>query len=228
VVPDTDDLALARWEVATLTGRLRCVTDERDAAVLERDRSHELVRSLRASRPYRIGRVLADLADDPIRNGPSIAGRAARRLRRRPPRPVRPVPPATAPPATVPPATALPATVPPATALPATALPARVYVAVGLTLPAARELVKALRQRIVVDADHVPVVVTDQPALGDLRVPGVVLEYLPDPPTWARHNPAESWEALLAGRIAQLCRDHRAVDALVIDPRHPPTLAHLL
>jgi hypothetical protein len=202
-VPDTDDLAVARWEVATLTGRLRCVSDERDAAVLERDRSQELVRSVRASRPYRIGRVLAELAGDPVRNGPSIAGRAARRLRRRPPGPVRRPP-------------------------PAEPLPARVYVAVGLALPAARELVKALRQRIVVDADHVPVVVTDQPALAGLPVPGVVLEYLPDEPTWARHNPGESWEALLAGRVAQLCRDHGAIDAVVIDPRDPPTLARLL
>jgi hypothetical protein len=202
-VPDIDDLALARREVATLTGRLRCVSDERDAAVRERDRSLELVRSIRASRPYRIGRALADLAGDPVGNGPSIAGRAVRRLRRRPPRPVRRAPP-----------------VPP--------LPARVYVAVGLALPAARELVKALRQRIVVDADHVPVVVTDQPALAGLPVPGVVLEYLPDPPTWARHNPGESWDALLAGRIAQLCRDHGAVEALVVDPRDPPTLARLL
>ena len=202
-MPDADDLSLARWEVATLTGRLRCVSDERDEAVRERDRSAELVRSVRASRPYRIGRVIAELAGDPVRSAPSIAGRAARRLRRQPPQPVRRAPP-----------------VPP--------LPARVYVAVGLALPAARELVKALRQRIVVDADHVPVVVTDQPALAGRPVPGVVLEYLPDPPTWARHNPGGSWEELLAGRIAQVCRDHGAVDAVVIDPRDPPTLARLL
>ena len=61
-MPDTDDLALARWEVATLTGRLRCLADERDAAVRDRDRSQELLRSVRASRSYRIGRALTDLA----------------------------------------------------------------------------------------------------------------------------------------------------------------------
>jgi hypothetical protein len=200
---DTDDLALARWEVATLTGRLRCVEAERDAAVRDRDRTHELMRALRRSRSYRIGRILADLARDPVRNGPTIAGRAARRLRRSGPVPARRKP-AAAP------------------------VPARVYVAVGLSGTAAHALVRTLRQRILVDADHRPVVVTDQPALGGLQVPGVVLEYLPDPRTWARHDPGAGWEALLARRIAHLCRDHGASGAVVVDPRDPPTLARLL
>ena len=167
-MPETDDLALARWEVATLIGRLRCVEAERDAAVRDRDRSRDLVRALRRSRSYRIGRVLVDLATDPVRNGPTIAGRAARRLGRRRP-------------------TAAAGRRPPAVAV-----PARVYVAVGLSRPASHDLVRALRQRILVDADHLPVVVTDQPALRGLQVPGVVLEYLPDPQTWARHYPGSA------------------------------------
>jgi hypothetical protein len=203
-VPDADDLALARWEVATLTGRLRCVEAERDAAVRDRDRTRDLVRALRRSRSYRIGRVLVDLATDPVRNGPTIAGRAARRLRRRRPEQAARRKP------------------------PAKAIPARVYVAVGLSRPASHALVRALRQRILVDADHLPVVVTDQPSLRGLQVPGVVLEYLPDPLTWARHYPGSRWESLLAGRIAHLCRDYRAAGALVVDPRDPPTLARLL
>jgi hypothetical protein len=202
-MPDTHDLSLARWEVATLTGRLRCVEDERDEAVRDRDRNRELVLALRRSRSYRLGRALVDLARDPMRHGPTIAGRAARSLRRRPESAVahgRSVP----------------------------SVPARVYVAVGLSGPASYALVRALRQRILVDADHVPVVVTDQPALRGLQVPGVVLEYLPDPHTWSRHDPGAGWEALLAGRVAQLCRDHRAARAVVVDPRNPPTLARLL
>jgi hypothetical protein len=202
-LPDTDDLAIARWQVATLTGRLRCVEDERDAAVRDRDRTHDLVRRLRRSRSYRIGRVLTDLARDPVRNGPALVCRAARRVRRSPGpggNPRRAVPPT----------------------------PARVYVAVGLSRTASQALVRALRQRIVVDGDHLPVVVTDQPALGGLQVPGVVLEYLPDPETWARHDPGDDWESLLAGRVAQLCRDHGANGAVVVDPRDPPTLARLL
>ena len=205
-MPDTDDLALARWEVATLTGRLRCVEDERDAAVQDRDRERELILALRRSRSYRLGRTLVDLARDPVRNGPVIAGRAARRLgRRRPPAAAvrrKPVVRANT--------------------------PARVYVAVGLSTAAAYSLVRALRQRILVDADHLPVVVTDQPSLRGLQVPGVVLEYLPDPDTWARHEPGAGWETLLAGRVAQLCRDHHAARAVVVDPRDPPTLARLL
>jgi hypothetical protein len=207
-VPDADDLALARWElarweVATLAGRLRCVEAERDAAVRERDRNHDQVRALRRSRSYRIGRVLVDLARDPVRNGPAIAAQAARRVRRGP------VSPARRPPARL-------------------RVPARVYVAVGLSRPASHALVRALRQRILVNADHLPVVLTDQPALHGLRVPGVILEYLPDPATWERHEPDASWAALLAGRVAHLCADYRATTAVVVDPRDPPTLARLL
>lgn len=198
--PAAADLALARWEVATLTGRLRCVEDERDAAVRDRDRNRELVLALRRSRSYRLGRALVELARDPVRNGPAIARRA---LRRRPPLPTgRPRAPAP--------------------------VPARVYVAIGLSRAGSHALIRALRQRVLVDADHLPVVVTDQPALRGLRVPGVVLEYLPDPATWSRHDPGARWESLLAGRIAQLCRDHRAARTVVIDPRDPPTLARLL
>lgn len=213
-MPDADDLALARWEVATLTGRLACVEAERDAAVRDRDRGHDLIRALRRSPSYRIGRVLVDLATDPVRNGPTLAGRAARRLRRR-----RFLAAFRRGEAQVRAARRTPRAV---------AIPARVYVAVGLSRPASHDLVRALRQRILVDADHLPVVVTDQPSLRGLQVPGVVLEYLPDPQTWARHYPGSGWESLLAGRIAHLCRDYRAAGALVVDPRDPPTLARLL
>jgi len=161
------------------------------------------VRKLRRSRSYRIGRILTDLARDPVRNGPALVCRAARRVRgpaARPAKPRRAVPPT----------------------------PARVYVAVGLSRDGSQSLIRALRQRIVVDGDHVPVVVTDQPALRGLQVPGVVLEYLPDPRTWSRHDPGEDWESLLAGRVTQLCRDHGANAAVVVDPRDPPTLARLL
>jgi hypothetical protein len=162
------------------------------------------VRKLRRSRSYRIGRILTDLARDPVRHGPALVCRAARRVRRSGP----------------PPTPRIRRVVPPT--------PARVYVAVGLSQVAFEALIRALRQRIVVDGDHLPVVVTDQLALQGLQLPGVVLEYLPDPQTWARHDPGEDWESLLAGRVAQLCRDHGAIGATVIDPRDPPTLARLL
>ncbi|HET6481269.1 MAG TPA: hypothetical protein VFG35_14700 [Actinoplanes sp.] len=201
--PDVADLALARWEVATLTGRLRCVEDERDAAVRDRDRNRELLLALRRSRSYRLGRALVDLAGDPVRNGPAIVGRAARRLRGRPGVPARPQ-------------------------SRATPVPARVYVAIGLSHTGSQTLIRALRQRVLVNPDHLPVVVTDQPVLRGLQVPGVVLEYLPDPATWRRHNPGSRWESLLSGRVAQLCRDYHAGRAVVVDPRDPPTLARLL
>jgi len=198
-VSETDDLALARREVATLTGRLRSLEAERDAAVEERDRHQRQAAALQRSRSYRLGRTLVDLTRDPV----GLVGRAVRRLRhgraatpRRRPK--------------------------------AGQVPARVYVAVGLDGTASHALVRALRQRIVVDGDHLPVLVTDQPALRGLQMPGVVLEYVPGPATWRRHDPGADWETMLAGRIAQLCRDHRAAGTVVIDPRDPPTLARLL
>jgi hypothetical protein len=197
-VPDTDDLALARWEVATLTGRLRCLEAERDAAVADRDRHQDLATALRRSRSYRLGRALVDLSRDPVRTGPTLARRL---LRRRPAEKKR-----------------RPAPGP---------VPARVYVAVGLDREASHALIRALRQRILVDGDHLPVVVTDQPALRNLQVPGVILEYLPDPATWSRHETG-AWETLLTNRVARLCQDHRAARAVVVDPRDPPTLAQLL
>ena len=109
-----------------------------------------------------------------------------------------------------------------------TTLPARVYVAVGLSDIDAQALIRTLRQRILVDADHLPVVVTDQPTLRGMRLPGVILEYLPDPHTWECHDPGEHWESLLTGRIAHLCRDYGVVATIVVDPRDPPTLARLL
>ncbi|MFL6115931.1 MAG: hypothetical protein ACJ786_31955, partial [Catenulispora sp.] len=151
------------------------------------------------SSSYRLGQALVELTRHPM----GLAGRAVRRIRHgRPATPRR-----------------RPSAGP---------VPALVYVAVGLDAAASHALVRALRQRIVVDGDHLPVLVTDQPELRGMQVPGVVLEYLPDPETWRRHDPGAGWETMLAGRVAQLCRDHRAAGTVVIDPRDPPTLARLL
>ena len=46
---ETDDLAMARWEVATLTGRLRSLEAERDAAVEERDRHQRQAAGVRST-----------------------------------------------------------------------------------------------------------------------------------------------------------------------------------
>ncbi|HEU4347697.1 MAG TPA: hypothetical protein VFR35_07905, partial [Actinoplanes sp.] len=111
---------------------------------------------------------------------------------------------------------------------PAPALPAHAYVAIGLRPESLRALTRALAQRIVVNADHVPVVVTDCPSFRFARVPGVVLEYVPDAGTWQRHRPDVRWDDLLTDRLARLFRDHGCVRTAVVDPDHPPTLANLL
>ncbi len=106
--------------------------------------------------------------------------------------------------------------------------PAHVHVAIGLTPETLRSFTRVLSQRLLVHADHVPVVVTDCPSFRVARVPGVVLEYLPDAPTWARHRPGVPWDDLLTDRLTRIFRDHRCVRTAVIDPEHPPTLADLL
>lgn len=106
--------------------------------------------------------------------------------------------------------------------------PAHVYVAIGLTPETLRTFTRALAQRILVHADHLPVVVTDCPEFRSARIPGVMLEYLPDAPTWRRHRPDVPWDDVLTERLARLFQDHRCVRTAVIDPQRPPALADLL
>ena len=212
--PDRDRaLERARWELAALTGRLRTVEAERDDwrtrhddAARDRDRQRDLVRALRHSGSYRVGRALASLARDPVRTPPQILGQAVRRLRHRPPVPQRE----------------------PRTRRPPAPVPAHVYLAFGLAPEDLGAFLRAVRQRVVVDADHVPVVLTDCPSFRSLRTPGVVLEYLPDAATWQRHRPEVRWDDVLADRLARLFRDHGCARTVVVDRDDPPTLADLL
>jgi hypothetical protein len=107
-------------------------------------------------------------------------------------------------------------------------LPAHVYLAFGLAPEDLGAFVRALRQRVLVDADHVPVVVTDCPSFRALRTPGVVLEYVPDAGTWRRHRPETRWEDMLANRLARLFADHGCARTVIVDRDDPPTLADLL
>jgi hypothetical protein len=206
-------LERARWEVAALVGRLRTVEAERDDwrtrhadAARDRDRQRDLVRALQRSGSYRVGRALTALARDPVRIPPQLVGRAVRRLRGQVPRtPAGPGARRTPEP-----------------------VPAHVYLAFGLASEDLAAFVRAVRQRVIVAADHVPVVVTDSPSFRSLRTPGVVLEYLPDADTWQRHRPEMSWDDLLTERLTRLFSDHGCVRTVIVDRDDPPTLADLL
>ncbi len=106
--------------------------------------------------------------------------------------------------------------------------PAHVYVAIGLTPEALCAFTRALSQRILVHADHLPVVVTDCASFRLARARGVLLEYLPDASAWHRHRPDVPWDDVLTDRLTRLFRDHRCVRTAVVDPDRPPTLADLL
>jgi hypothetical protein len=213
-VPERDRaLERARWELAALTGRLRTVEAERDDwrnrhddAARDRDRQRELIHALRRSGSYRVGRTLAALARNPVRTPPQLVGQAVRRLRHRPP--VR-----------------LPE---PRRRRPTEPIPAHVYLAFGLVHEDLSAFLRAVRQRVLVDADHVPVVVTDCPSFRSLRTPGVVLEYVPDAATWHRHRPEASWDDVLAERLARLFSDYGCARTVIVDRDDPPTLADLL
>lgn len=194
-----------RWELATLAGRLRNLEAERDDlqarhAELERDRdlSRELVRELRRSRAYRVGRAIVSMVRP--------TARIVRRLRHRP----------------------VTGTRRRSGAEPVAALPTHVYVAIGLRPETLQEFTRSLGQRITVHADHVPVVLTDCASFRHARARGVILEYLPDADTWQRHRPGMPWDDLLTDRLARLFRDHGCVRTLVLDPDRPPSLADLL
>jgi hypothetical protein len=194
-----------RWELATLTGRLRTLEAERDdwrtrhdALEADRNRHRDRARALRRSRSYRLGQAITRLAGPPVR--------LARRWRGRP----------------------VPVARPRAERIGPAPVPAHVYVAIGLTPEALCALTRALAQRIRVQADHLPVVVTDCPSFRYARAHGVVLEYLPDADTWCRHRPDVAWDDLLTDRLTRLFLDHGCTRTAVIDPDHPPTLADLL
>ncbi|HET6481273.1 MAG TPA: hypothetical protein VFG35_14720 [Actinoplanes sp.] len=106
--------------------------------------------------------------------------------------------------------------------------PVHLYLVIGLEFEAVREFVLTLRQRLVVDPDQRPVVMTDCSSFAQLRDLGVLLEYLPDRETWERHRPDRSWEDVLSERLSRLYRDHGSVRTIIVDRAHPPTLAELL
>ena len=140
----------ARWELAAMAGRLRSLearlADEQATAEemrRERDLERRRLERLRRSESYRLGYGLVSLVKDPVHTVPRIARAVLRRLRRRGgsgQADVRRVPAAPQRP------------------------PAHLYVAIGLDIAAVREFVLTLQQRLLVNPDHRPIVVTDCPS----------------------------------------------------------------
>lgn len=204
----------ARWELAAMAGRLRSLElklaeEQANAEEMrrERDRERRRLERLQRSESYRLGYGLVSLAKDPVHTVPRIARAVLRRLRRRGsagPVGVRRVPAAPQRP------------------------PAHLYVAIGLDIAAVREFVLTLQQRLLVNPDHRPVVVTDCPQFALLRDLGVLLEYLPDRATWERHRPDHPWDDVLAQRLTRLYRDHDTARTVIVDRAQPPSLADLL
>jgi hypothetical protein len=217
-VPEADftrhALDRARWELAAMAGRLRTLEgrlaeeqenaeEARKEAARERRRADRLL----GSESYRLGFGLVSLVKDPMHTVPRLARAVLRRLRDR--RKVTP-PVKTRPPVA------------------AQRPPVHLYVVIGLDEEALRDFVLTLRQRLLVNPDHRPVVVTDSPSFSLLRDLGILLEYLPDHATWDRHRPDEPWHDVLTRRLAQLYRDHDTARTIIVDRTQPPTLADLL
>jgi hypothetical protein len=216
--PDVDytrhALDRARWELAAMAGRLRTlesrlVEEQQNAeeARRERDRERRRADRLLGSESYRLGFGLVSLVKDPVHTVPRLARAVWRRLR-----------------------TGRPVTVPVRTKAPVAAQrpPVHLYVLIGLDEDGLREFVLTLRQRLLVNPDHRPVVITDSPSFSLLRELGILLEYLPDRGTWDRHRPDEPWHDMLTRRLAQLYRDHDTARTIIVDRAQPPTLADLL
>jgi hypothetical protein len=204
----------ARWELAAMAGRLRTLEgrlaeEQQNAedARKERDRERRRADRLLGSESYRLGFSLVSLVKDPVHTVPRLARAVLRRLRDRGP--------AATPVKTRPPVAAQ-------------RPPVHLYVLIGLDEEGLRDFVLTLRQRLLVNPDHRPVVVTDSPSFSLLRDLGILLEYLPDRATWDRHRPDEPWNEMLTRRLAQLYRDHDTARTIVVDRAQPPTLADLL
>jgi hypothetical protein len=205
----------ARWELAAMAGRLRTlearIAEEQrntEAVRKERDRERRRGDRLRDSESYRLGYGLVSLIKDPLRTVPRLSRAVLRRLRGR--HPVAP----SVPPGRPPVAAQRP--------------PVHLYVVIGLDADGVRDFVLTLRQRLLVNPDHRPVVLTDSPSFALLRDLGLLLEYLPDRATWDQHRPDRSWEDVLSERLSRLNSDHDAVRTIIVDKTHPPTLADLL
>jgi hypothetical protein len=204
----------ARWELAAMAGRLRTLEgrlaeEQENAEQARKEAARERRRAdrLLGSESYRLGFGLVSLVKDPMHTVPRLARAVLRRLRDRRP--------AAAPVKTRPPVAAQ-------------RPPVHLYVVIGLDEEGLRAFVLTLRQRLLVNPDHRPVVVTDSPSFSLLRDLGILLEYLPDHATWDRHRPDEPWHDVLTRRLAQLYRDHDTARTIVVDRTQPPTLADLL
>ena len=219
-VPEVDwtrhALDRARWELAAMAGRLRMLEtqlaeeqENAEAMRKERDRERRRADRLRGSESYRLGSGLVSLVKDPVHAVPRLIGAVLRRVRERGSAALAP---------------AAPGRAPVAAQLP----PAHLYVLIGLDDEAVRDFVLTLRQRLLVNPDHRPVVVTDSLSFALLRDLGVLLEYLPARDTWERHRPEVPWDDVLTERLSRLCRDHDTVRTVIVDHTQPPTLADLL
>lgn len=211
-----DQLERARWELAAMAGRLRTLearlTEEQqntETMRKERDRERRRADRLRDSESYRLGYGLVSLIKDPVHTVPRLSRAVLRRLGNRGGAGDQPAGPGRAPVAAQRP-------------------PVHLYVVIGLDEAGVRDFVLTLRQRLLVNPDHRPVVMTDNPAFALLRDLGVLLEYLPDRATWDQHRPDRSWEDVLAERLSRLYRDHDTVRTIIVDRSQPPTLADLL
>jgi hypothetical protein len=204
----------ARWELAAMAGRLRSLevklAEEQASSEemrRERDRERRRLERLRHSESCRLGYGLVSLAKDPLHTVPRIARAVVRRMRGR--------------------HRAGSAQIHRAPAA-AQRPPVHLYVAIGLDIVAVREFVLTLQQRLLVNPDHRPVVVTDCPSFALLRDLGVLLEYLPDRATWEKHRPDRPWDDVLSQRLTRLYRDHDTARTIIVDRAQPPTLADLL
>ena len=205
----------ARWELAAMAGRLRTIEsrlaeEQQNAEDMrkERDRERRRADRLLGSESYRLGFGLVSLVKDPVHTVPRLARAVLRRLRG--------------------PRSAAGTAVRPKPPVAAQRPPVHLYVLIGLDAEGLRDFVLTMRQRLLVNPDHRPVLVTDNPSFSLLRDLGVLLEYLPDRETWERHRPDEPWNDVLTRRLAQLYRDHDTARTIVVDRSQPPTLADLL
>jgi hypothetical protein len=200
-----------------MAGRLRTLDRElaenqaaHDELVKELAREREHGRQLRQSDTYRLSRAVVALVRNPMGSAPRLGRAVLRRLRK---------------------GRRTGGAAPRRERDPAAGRkrhPVHLYVAIGLDAPALRSFVRTLNQRVLVNADHTPVVVTDCSSFALLRDLGVIMEYLPDRRTWHQHRPDQPWDEVLSERISWFYRDHASVRTVIVDRLHPPTLAELL
>jgi len=92
------------------------------------------------------------------------------------------------------------------------------YLAFGYDIDQLRRLSRLAAQAASVTGDPSVLIITDCVDFSMLRDTGLLLEYVPDRATWAKHRGDADWESFRSQRVSQVTVAHHSVRTIVAPP----------